>query len=66
MSLGYTAKLGVTGLWGGMICGTALQTLLLLFVLYKTNWNNEVEQATKCVRKWGGQDITAENGAQTP
>lgn len=24
-----------------MICGTALQTLLLLIVLYKTNWNKE-------------------------
>ncbi|BBH08717.1 detoxifying efflux carrier 35 [Prunus dulcis] len=55
--LGYTATLGVS-----MICGTALQTLLLLFVLYKTNWNNEMEQATKRVRKWGGEDITAENG----
>ncbi|PQQ20624.1 protein DETOXIFICATION 35 [Prunus yedoensis var. nudiflora] len=63
--LGYTANLGVMGLWGGMICGTALQTLLLLIVLYKTNWNKEVEQATKRVRKWGGQDITAENGAQS-
>ncbi|CAB4301899.1 unnamed protein product [Prunus armeniaca] len=39
--LGYTANLGVMGLWGGMICGTALQTLLLLIVLYKTNWNKE-------------------------
>ncbi|KAI5311680.1 hypothetical protein L3X38_040853 [Prunus dulcis] len=58
--LGYTAKLGVS-----MICGTALQTLLLLFVLYKTNWNNEMEQATNRMRKWGGEDITAENGAQT-
>lgn len=25
-----------------MIAGTALQTLLLLIVLYKTNWNKEV------------------------
>lgn len=29
-----------------MICGTALQTLLLLFVLYKTNWNKEVGNAS--------------------
>ncbi|KAL6291545.1 hypothetical protein ACE6H2_009055 [Prunus campanulata] len=63
--LGYTANLGVMGLWGGMICGTALQTLLLLIVLYKTNWNKEVEEATKRVRKWGGQDVTAEKGAQS-
>ncbi|KAI4351681.1 hypothetical protein L6164_006017 [Bauhinia variegata] len=55
--LGYAANLGVKGLWGGMICGTALQTLLLLFVLYKTNWNKEVEQTSERMRKLGGQDI---------
>ncbi|XP_050224952.1 protein DETOXIFICATION 35-like [Mercurialis annua] len=53
--LGYTAKLGVTGLWGGMIAGTALQTLILLIVLYRTNWNKEVEQTSERVRRWGGQ-----------
>ncbi|KAK2983556.1 hypothetical protein RJ640_023090, partial [Escallonia rubra] len=40
--LGYPAKLGVEGLWGGMIVGTALQTLILVFILYRTNWNKEV------------------------
>ncbi|CAI9774143.1 unnamed protein product [Fraxinus pennsylvanica] len=58
--LGYVANLGVKGLWGGMIAGTALQTLLLLIVLYKTNWNKEVEQTTERMRKWGGQDIETE------
>ncbi|XP_061999864.1 protein DETOXIFICATION 35-like [Rosa rugosa] len=51
--LSHVADFGVMGLWGGMICGTALQTLLLLFVLYKTNWNKEVEQASTRVQKWG-------------
>lgn len=55
--LGYTANLGVMGLWGGMISGTALQTLLLLIVLYKTNWDKEVEETTERMRKWGGQEI---------
>ncbi|XP_062154637.1 protein DETOXIFICATION 35 [Alnus glutinosa] len=58
--LGYRANLGVTGLWGGMICGTALQTLLLLIVLSRTNWNKEVEQTTDRMRKWGGQEIKIE------
>ncbi|KAL0400720.1 UNVERIFIED_CONTAM: protein DETOXIFICATION 35 [Sesamum latifolium] len=58
--LGYVANLGVVGLWGGMIGGVALQTLLLIIVLYKTNWNKEVEQTTERMRKWGGQDITVE------
>ncbi|KAL0371727.1 UNVERIFIED_CONTAM: protein DETOXIFICATION 35 [Sesamum calycinum] len=54
--LGYVANFGVLGVWGGMIAGVALQTLLLLLVLYKTNWNKEVEQTTARMRKWGGQD----------
>lgn len=55
--LGYKVKLGVMGIWGGMIAGTALQTLLLLLVLYKTNWNKEVEQTAERMRKWGGHEI---------
>ncbi|KAL2227058.1 UNVERIFIED_CONTAM: Protein DETOXIFICATION 35, partial [Sesamum indicum] len=39
--LGYVADFGVMGIWGGMIAGLALQTLLLFIVLYKTNWNKE-------------------------
>ncbi|KAK3037206.1 hypothetical protein RJ639_030099, partial [Escallonia herrerae] len=58
--LGYPANLGVEGLWGGMIVGTALQTLILVFVLYRTNWNKEVEEITERMRKWGGQDIREE------
>ncbi|GMY07291.1 protein DETOXIFICATION 35-like [Fagus crenata] len=58
--LGYKANFGVTGLWSGMICGTGLQTLLLLIILYKTNWTKEVEQTTERMRRWGGQDIKVE------
>ena len=29
-----------------MICGTALQTLVLLFIVYRTNWNREVNSLT--------------------
>nr|QBM79491.1 MATE61 [Rehmannia glutinosa] len=58
--LGYVANLGVVGIWAGMIAGVALQTLLLVFVLYKTNWNKEVEKTTERMRKWGGQDTAIE------
>jgi len=54
--LGYKTKLSVEGIWIGMICGTFLQTLILLFITYKTNWNDEVEQASERLRKWSGQD----------
>ncbi|KAK3013453.1 hypothetical protein RJ639_009371 [Escallonia herrerae] len=59
--LGYPENLGVGGLWGGMIVGTALQTLILMFILYRTNWKKEVKQTTERMRKWGGQDIREVN-----
>ncbi|KAF9668396.1 hypothetical protein SADUNF_Sadunf15G0124400 [Salix dunnii] len=61
--LGYKANLGVEGVWGGMLCGTALQTLLLLIILYKTNWKKEVAQTADRMRKWGGggKDIDGSN-----
>lgn len=40
-----------------MIAGTVLQTLFLVIVLYRTNWNKEVEETMERMRKWGGQDI---------
>ncbi|KAL0382040.1 UNVERIFIED_CONTAM: protein DETOXIFICATION 35 [Sesamum calycinum] len=61
--LGHVAKLGVVGIWGGMIAGVALQTLLLLLLLYKTNWNKEVEQTTERMGKWAGQDTTTERSS---
>ncbi|XP_028798786.1 protein DETOXIFICATION 35 isoform X2 [Neltuma alba] len=56
--LGYKAKWGVKGLWGGMILGIVLQTLILLFILYNTNWNKEVQQSTERMKRWGGKDST--------
>ncbi|GAB4839069.1 Protein DETOXIFICATION 35 [Ancistrocladus abbreviatus] len=64
--LGYKAHLGVEGLWGGMIAGTALQALLLLIVIYKTNWGKEVDQTSERMRKWGCLGVkpdTVEDGA---
>ncbi|KAL3342144.1 hypothetical protein AABB24_026258 [Solanum stoloniferum] len=54
--LGYVANFGVRGLWGGMIAGLALQTLLLSIVIYRIDWDEEVEQTTKRMRLWGDQD----------
>ncbi|KAL8159975.1 hypothetical protein V2J09_001512 [Rumex salicifolius] len=53
--LGYKTNLGVQGIWIGMICGTLLQTLILIYMVCKTNWNKEVEQATERMKVWGGE-----------
>uniref|UniRef100_A0A7N1A3V1 Protein DETOXIFICATION n=1 Tax=Kalanchoe fedtschenkoi TaxID=63787 RepID=A0A7N1A3V1_KALFE len=52
--LGYKTYLGVQGIWIGMICGTLLQTIVLLIITYNTNWSKEVEQASERMRRWGG------------
>ncbi|GAB4861712.1 Protein DETOXIFICATION 34 [Ancistrocladus abbreviatus] len=56
--LGYKTHLGVEGIWIGMITGTTLQTIILVFMVYKTNWNKEVEQASERMRIWGGQSAS--------
>ncbi|KAK4770543.1 hypothetical protein SAY87_031075 [Trapa incisa] len=52
--LGFTANLGVMGIWGGMIGGICLQTFILILITWYTNWNKEAEQAESRVKRWGG------------
>ncbi|KAM7493044.1 hypothetical protein LguiB_027653 [Lonicera macranthoides] len=35
------------GTWVGMLTGTVIQTLVLFWIVYKTNWNKEVEKKYK-------------------
>ncbi|KAM7268299.1 hypothetical protein ACFE04_010465 [Oxalis oulophora] len=57
--LGYVAHFKVMGLWGGMLCGIALQTFLLLLILYRTNWKKEADQSTERMKRWGGQEVVS-------
>ncbi|XP_031107852.1 protein DETOXIFICATION 27-like isoform X2 [Ipomoea triloba] len=50
--LGWVFNKGVMGVWGGMIGGTALQTLVLAVITIRTDWNNEARNANKLVEKW--------------
>ncbi|XP_042047947.1 protein DETOXIFICATION 34-like [Salvia splendens] len=52
--LGYKTYLGVQGIWMGMIFGTCLQTLILLMIVWRTNWDEEVAQASERMRRWSG------------
>ncbi|XP_004309190.1 PREDICTED: protein TRANSPARENT TESTA 12-like [Fragaria vesca subsp. vesca] len=54
--LGFKAKLGAMGLWGGMMSGSALHILFLLILTSRTNWDNEVKETTKRIKKWGNQE----------
>ncbi|XP_043687906.1 protein DETOXIFICATION 20-like isoform X5 [Telopea speciosissima] len=50
--LAYVAKLDVRGIWIGMMCGVALQTLVLLWITWKTDWNSQVEKASQRLNRW--------------
>uniref|UniRef100_A0A0D6QYL7 Protein DETOXIFICATION n=1 Tax=Araucaria cunninghamii TaxID=56994 RepID=A0A0D6QYL7_ARACU len=52
--LGYYFDLGVEGIWIGMICGTTLQTLVLLIMIFRTKWNQEAAKAQARIKLWGG------------
>ncbi|XP_057792400.1 protein DETOXIFICATION 40-like isoform X1 [Salvia miltiorrhiza] len=40
--LGFTFNLGVKGIWSGMLGGTLMQTVILIWVTARTDWNKEV------------------------
>ncbi|XP_066368842.1 protein DETOXIFICATION 40-like [Miscanthus floridulus] len=51
--LGFYLDLGAKGVWSGMVIGgTMMQTLILLWVTCRTDWNKEVEKARVRLDKW--------------
>ncbi|KAL7138214.1 hypothetical protein ABFS83_10G148700 [Erythranthe nasuta] len=50
--LGYVANLQVKGLWAGMLSGVVAETLALSFMMWRTNWDEEVLKASTRLRKW--------------
>ncbi|XXG49544.1 hypothetical protein AAC387_Pa02g3705 [Persea americana] len=60
--LGYKINLGVKGIWYGMLSGTVLQTLVLFWMTYRTNWNTEASKAEDRIRKWGGEPTDEVSG----
>ncbi|XP_028060293.1 protein DETOXIFICATION 40-like isoform X1 [Camellia sinensis] len=50
--LGFHFKLGAKGIWSGMIGGTLMQTMILVWVTCRTDWKKEVEKARKRLEKW--------------
>ncbi|KAF2588204.1 hypothetical protein F2Q70_00041853 [Brassica cretica] len=50
--LGFTYDMGAKGIWTGMIGGTLMQTIILLIVTIRTDWDKEVETASRRLDKW--------------
>lgn len=45
---------GVQGMWGGMLTGVGLQTIILVAITLRTNWNKEASEARSRIQQWGG------------
>ncbi|XP_051139852.1 protein DETOXIFICATION 33 [Andrographis paniculata] len=58
--LGFTFNFGAMGIWGGMMGGICLQTLILILITSTRNWDKEASEAESRVMKWGG--ATANDG----
>ncbi|KAK7324793.1 hypothetical protein VNO77_28639 [Canavalia gladiata] len=50
--LGFYFKFGAKGIWLGMLGGTAIQTIILIWITFRTDWSKEVEEAAKRLNKW--------------
>ncbi|KAJ0112009.1 hypothetical protein Patl1_02474 [Pistacia atlantica] len=48
--LGFKTSLGVAGIWWGLIIGVLLQTVTLIILTARTNWNAEVVKAAERVK----------------
>ncbi|XP_010485709.1 PREDICTED: protein DETOXIFICATION 24 isoform X2 [Camelina sativa] len=44
--------LGVKGLWSGMLAGIAIQTVILCYIIYKTDWELEVKRTSERMKVW--------------
>ncbi|KAL3637050.1 hypothetical protein CASFOL_019349 [Castilleja foliolosa] len=50
--LGYVFHLQVVGIWIGMTCGVMTQTLTLGFMIWRTNWDEEVLKTSSRLKRW--------------
>ncbi|XP_058079488.1 protein DETOXIFICATION 20-like [Magnolia sinica] len=50
--LGYIIGFQVKGIWIGMLFGTVVQTLVLSYLTWRTDWDNQVALAQAHVNKW--------------
>ncbi|KAJ6681374.1 MULTIDRUG RESISTANCE PROTEIN [Salix koriyanagi] len=56
--LGFKTSLGVAGIWWGMIVGVLLQTITLIILTARTNWDSEVLKAGERVKKSANEDLS--------
>ncbi|KAK1316550.1 Protein TRANSPARENT TESTA 12 [Acorus calamus] len=50
--LGFLIGYQVKGIWIGMMLGTAVQTIVLVIITWRTDWDKQVNMALARVNKW--------------
>ncbi|KAM7280817.1 hypothetical protein ACFE04_007951 [Oxalis oulophora] len=50
--LAYLAHMQVEGIWIGMLLGVVAQTLVLGFIIWRTDWDEQVKKASERLNKW--------------
>ncbi|KAK4485744.1 hypothetical protein RD792_008390 [Penstemon davidsonii] len=58
--MAYKFKMGVQGIWYGMVLGLCLQICLLLWMIWTTNWTKECYAAEERLRQWRGETLAEE------
>ncbi|MBA0803452.1 hypothetical protein Goshw_013530 [Gossypium schwendimanii] len=50
--VGYIADLQVKGLWIGLMSGVVMQSLILGWFVWKTDWDEQVRKASERLNRW--------------
>ncbi|URE42457.1 protein TRANSPARENT TESTA [Musa troglodytarum] len=50
--MGWVFHLGIRGVWAGMIGGTAVQTVVLIYLTMRCDWDKEALKASARMEKW--------------
>ncbi|XP_008796381.1 protein DETOXIFICATION 33-like [Phoenix dactylifera] len=50
--MGFKLNLGLEGLWGGVLSGILLQTIILVVITWQTDWDKEAALALERVSTW--------------
>ncbi|KAL9357795.1 hypothetical protein Peur_051048 [Populus x canadensis] len=56
--LAFKTSLGVAGIWWGMVAGVLLQTITLIILTARTNWDTEVQNAAERLKKTANEDFS--------
>ncbi|CAL9088519.1 unnamed protein product [Musa textilis] len=57
--LGFKTSLGAAGIWWGLIIGVFVQTVTLIVITARTNWNDEVDKAIERLKHTAAEDTLA-------